>query len=457
MRVTFPEPLLATLAVIGAAHHDLGHLPFTHLTEELFQELRWTTRPWSDRFRHDERVFDTSWNELRVEVEGTLDEACKGLRLQKHVFKSWLQRAIEGRSGIPFLDGLLNSPLDVDKIDYVFRDCWTLKRSIHLPNSDEDRRDWFAKFINNEQHILPSGLIAISGTAGEHARDFLDERRWLYKHLYFLPVYRAVERVARSVLTLWLTDNVARRLASRHRRVIRGDNCQCLTDVRAMKGQEAQELLWRKMKDLEISEGEPKMILDMAREVADSQSSSLPRSDGAKSWIKDCCRLLEAALGRQDDAPNDDEVVDMLKENATWSERMYVRIRDGKRVAEIIRRLEVASPFNAVFDVAEMPRTLAHANRQCFVWNGAPVVGEMFAVPHADPDRWGRFTGQWIPLSQSLYARNDKERWIQILVVSPRKGDYTSIRYVEDRFRHLCQQERIEVLDEDPDHGSPYS
>src|SRR5271156_1694916 len=50
----------------------------------------------------------------------------------------------------------------------------------------------------------------------------------------------------------------------------------------------------------------------------------------------------------------------------------------------------------------------------------ALLHADCWAVPHEDPERWGRRTGRWVPLCQTVLARRDKTRWVQVLVVSPR-------------------------------------
>ena len=94
---------------------------------------------------------------------------------------------------------------------------------------------------------------------------------------------------------------------------------------------------------------------------------------------------------------------------------------------------------------------LAYPSRRRFDLRGAEVIGECFAVSHRDPDRWGKKTGSWVPLSESAYAGREAKRWAQILILGPRAHDDSNVRHLEDRFRAMCARERISVLDEDPD------
>jgi HD superfamily phosphohydrolase len=444
-----PRVVLQTLALLGGIHHDLGHLPFTHFAEDVFHELNWTSRAWARRFKHDERVFETAWKPLVEETKATLDEAAQKMNMSPDLFLNWVQRSIEGKSGIPFLDAILNSPLDADKIDYVFRDCLVLGRAVHLPDKLEKRVDWFKSFVSDEQEILPSGLIALSGGAGDRAHVFLEERRWLYKYLYFRASYRVVERIARSVLTLWLTHMVPELLSVRMRSQDCDTDPKLLNDVRALKGIRAGEVLWEYLKHLKPTGGEPEMILKFATQLID-HSGHLPRAPRAKLWIESCHRLLTNILGHPQEF-DEDKFPGTLRKCASWSQPMYVDLKNLDSASEIICSLEVSEPFGAIFDVAVMPRMLAYPNRLRFNSDRSEVMEEMFAVPHFDPDRWGRKTGRWIPLSLSAYADKEDNRWAQLLVLSPQEPDDPNVKYVEDPFRHLCQQQGISILDEDPD------
>jgi hypothetical protein len=192
------------------------------------------------------------------------------------------------------------------------------------------------------------------------------------------------------------------------------------------------------------------MILELVDQLSRNQLNSLPRAESAKQWVAACSRLLRSTLDHQGEF-DEDAFLRTLGECACWSQPMFVDIKSLSTVSETIRRIEVSEPFTAIFDVAVMPRMLAYPSRRRFKSERAEVMGEMFAVPHFDPDRWGRKTGRWIPLSCSAYAESERSRWAQLIVLSPHKPDDPNVKYAEDRFRHLCKEQGIVILDEDPD------
>jgi NAD-dependent SIR2 family protein deacetylase len=94
LRAIVPPPIIESLAILAAVHHDLGHLPFTHLAEEVFRELNWTTSPWSSHFRHDEQVFMTARSTLVEKARSTIEGAAGGLAINPPAaFVEWTQRA----------------------------------------------------------------------------------------------------------------------------------------------------------------------------------------------------------------------------------------------------------------------------------------------------------------------------------------------------------------------------
>lgn len=334
--------LLKTLTSVAAIHHDLGHLPFTYLMEEVFDELHWSLDPWSEFFQHDVNILETAHTEFIEESTGTFKRILQGTQgMSLATFKEFIGRYIEGRSGLPFVDAILNSPLDSDKIDYIFRDCMILNASIHLPMAEEKVRGQGRQcgFATDAQEILPSGVIALHGRAGEHARQLLEERRWLYKHLYFRPPFRVVERVARGIITLWVLHFVTKKVIEEARAAELGVKPLDLNDVRAIKGVTARELLWDRLKR---GGGEPEMIVAMADDLANLDGVVAPR---CKEWIGDCREVVQSMLTHKGEEA-DSGIERKLRRCATWSQRMYVGAVDLPRIGEIVRELEVKTPFS---------------------------------------------------------------------------------------------------------------
>jgi HD superfamily phosphohydrolase len=97
----------------AALLHDLGHSPFSHVTEEFFRANPRYLPPLGDNYDHE------VYTELLIRNNEDLKEVCKdqGINIR------FISRLACGKSG-SYLDGLLSSAIDVDKIDYVARDSY---------------------------------------------------------------------------------------------------------------------------------------------------------------------------------------------------------------------------------------------------------------------------------------------------------------------------------------------
>jgi hypothetical protein len=371
--------------------------------------------------------------------------------------KRHLTRLIEGSTGIPALTAMLNSPIDVDKIDYVFRDCSMLNRSIHLPTigSEAERAAWFAGFIE-DQIVLPSGLVALYGRAGEKARELLEERWYLYRNVYFHPAFRAVEKIVRSVLTFWLC-----RIISRKRTPAVGE--QEHLDPRPENGVLARSILWGLLTNANdgdalefVHGGEGTLIQKLCSSILGDHPTDtafwksiplihLPLESAEREWFARCGEVLGSLIRtRASERRTMDQFEQAVREQITVSQPVFISRADfKKKVRDIIRVLEYDYPFTALIDAAVMPRMLSYASQ----W-GSDSIAECYVVPRADPEHWNqRPPARWCPLSQTTFAERDVEenRQVQVLVVSPRNADYNMVGHVLDRLRNACSSQGIKV------------
>ncbi len=448
---------LCSITVFAAFHHDLGHLPFTHLTEEIFEELHWTVNPWETSFKHDDPVLKEPEETYRDQLDRVIQNYAKELRVSSDTFRHWAECALQGRSGYPWIDGILNSPLDVDKIDYVFRDCIFLNQQLHIPR--DDAASWVTQLFN-ESRVLPSGVVLLEGLAGSHARDFLDERWWLYRRQYFRPGFRAVERLARAVIVQWLIQKVRLKASES----LASSPGSPLSDMSSFKGRIARDLLWGELrKAKENHHGEPELLLKMSSELSEPESRGLPRGDLAVKWAERCnaiFKILFTDEDRTDRRGSSPSLLEYLQSEThiTCSESLFVPAEHIPKVREIVRHIETMRPYRALIDIAVFPRMLSYPARRRANWGGRPVIGDCFAVSHREPDRWSTSSNKCIPLSESAFAERDKNRLAKVMVVSPFPGD-PEVPHALDRFRNECRRIGIRLLSVDPEKlaSNPYS
>jgi HD superfamily phosphohydrolase len=440
---------LCAITVFSALHHDLGHLPFTHLTEEIFDELHWSLDDWELPFRHDEPVLADPFEDYRDDLKEAIDKTATQLQLSSGNFRHWAECAIQGRSGYPWVDAILNSALDVDKIDYVFRDCLFLDQQLHI--SQENASVWVSEFFSHSR-VLPSGFVALEGVGGTHARDFLEERWWLYRRQYNRAGFRAIERVARAVIIQWLLWRVPSAIGADFENTTPR---RLINDPSALKGKHARKLLWKRLTALENrTHGEPHLLRQMTREIGESTERGLAQSARVKEWALQCDRAFERIFENAppSDASARQSLLEYLRSTVemTCSDSSYIRYEDLPKVREIARHLETMRPFRAMIDLAVFPRMLAYPTRRRVGWGDSVVIGDCFAVSNKDPDRWGVSSSRWIPLSESAFAERDRKRWAKVMVVSPYPQD-PEVWHMFDRLRNECRQRDIKLTDLDPD------
>ena len=127
--------------------HDSGHLPFSHLLEDVFEELSWCMNGENDTFKHSHY---TKW----VIQQLYHDEKCK-LKELLDAYKIDVDEVIqliEGKYGIAYMDALINSAFDADKIAYIFTDAEKSRRNLAL-----DKKEFLDKILE-KTYITQEGL-----------------------------------------------------------------------------------------------------------------------------------------------------------------------------------------------------------------------------------------------------------------------------------------------------------
>lgn len=168
--------------------HDSGHILFSHLIEEAFSWLGWTFSP-GKAYSHEQ------FSKIRAKalIKEVINSDSSPL-ITKDFCKDILA-LIDSKTGLHWLDALLNSPLDADKIDYVYRDQEWLELSGRLQKSDL----WISDFFTGMK-ISGQGQIFLDEQSAVAAYQLLSERCHLYDTIYFSPKIRVLERITLEIL-----------------------------------------------------------------------------------------------------------------------------------------------------------------------------------------------------------------------------------------------------------------
>jgi hypothetical protein len=180
---------------IASMMHDIGHLPFSHLIESVFNELNWKPADYKEYYSHEfqtEKRIDEVFSDSKYKTPLTsLGYSIKDLK-----------RLINGCFGVGYLDAIINSPIDSDKIDYVFRDTQYTERKIFLD------RVQFLKDITNGLEATPENHLSFSGISAVAAAQLIEARRHLYEHLYLQPGIVILEGIVKLIIKTFFVHSI---------------------------------------------------------------------------------------------------------------------------------------------------------------------------------------------------------------------------------------------------------
>ncbi len=182
---------------LAALLHDIGHLPFSHLIEDVFNELNWKPAGYKDHYSHIyqtdkaiEDLFNRSEQKLKKQLEETGYNVTDVIKL------------VNGSFGVGYLDAIINSSIDADKIDYVFRDTSSTERKTSLAPVQ------FLIDIVNGLSITPENYLSFSEVSAMAAVGLLMERQRLYGSLYLQPGIVVLEGIVKLIIKTYFVHSI---------------------------------------------------------------------------------------------------------------------------------------------------------------------------------------------------------------------------------------------------------
>lgn len=182
---------------LAALLHDKGHLPFSHLIEDVFNELNWKPAGYKDHYSHVfqtdkeiEELFNDNEQKLKKQLEETGYNVTDVVKL------------VNGSFGVGYLDAIINSSIDADKIDYVFRDTHSTNRKTSLVPVQ------FLEDIVNGLSITPEKYLSFSGVSAMAAVGLLRERQRLYGSLYLQPGIIVLEGIVKLIIKTFFVHSI---------------------------------------------------------------------------------------------------------------------------------------------------------------------------------------------------------------------------------------------------------
>ncbi len=156
------------VALIAALLHDIGHAPFSHSMERVFQSHH---EDWTKSII----LGDTEINQLLTDFDRQLP-----MRIVDVINKTYEKHIVVD---------LISSQLDADRMDYLLRDAYFT--GVNYGTFDLERILRVIRPYNGKIVIKDSGMHAVE--------DYLMSRYQMYWQIYFHPVTRSGEIILRKI------------------------------------------------------------------------------------------------------------------------------------------------------------------------------------------------------------------------------------------------------------------
>lgn len=425
------------LIMTAALLHDFGHLPFSHLFEEIFARLNWTTHPRDGSYSHEalgrERIgqlFKNKEYEMQLHKTGfSLDQ---------------LLAVINGCSGTPYLDAIINSPIDADKIDYIFRDIAELRLGARLMSKDV----WLQEFLE-DQDVSPEGLIRLHGRSALRLLELLETRQALYSDFYLAPWIRFMEAITATIITKFIVHYTSTVLLGELGSGLRGP---LEPDLNRRKIEIATSRLRREyetvVQDQERSQGVNralewpllKRLLDLL--LAEMKPGLDPAYADFLSRLREILVSFEEAQAPRSSESNKGGILLRKVYQQYHLAGPFLVDRDQRRLlSEVIREIEVNFPDKVLFCIIRPPKFLATASSRQF---GKGLVGENVLVPGSKPETWNMKSKANVPLHLQHFSTLEKHD-LGVILMNPWGGAHISGRYVLDVFRTKCSNAQVHL------------
>jgi HD superfamily phosphohydrolase len=164
------------VAITAALLHDLGHGPFSHLFEKVF----------------DDRRHETWTKQVVRHKAGEVGRLLRRAGLTEEVL------AVYDRSyAHPFVSDIVSSQLDADRLDYLLRD--SLMTGVAYGQYD---LEWILFILRLARRGREADLrLCLNAAKGHHAAEqFVIARYLMYQQVYYHKTARAAEQMIRTAM-----------------------------------------------------------------------------------------------------------------------------------------------------------------------------------------------------------------------------------------------------------------
>ncbi|MGD2090982.1 MAG: HD domain-containing protein [Candidatus Aminicenantes bacterium] len=359
---------------IAALLHDIGHLPFSHLIENVFDELGWRPGGYQNTYSH---TFQTEKDIHKL--FGKNKNLNNHLNAIGYTVKDIIN-LVNGCFGVGFLDAIINSPIDADKIDYIFRDTDSTGKKISL-SPMSFLRDFASGII-----ITPEKFMAFSGNSAKAARDLLNTRLFVYNNLYLQPAIIILEGIVKLIIKTFFVHEIE------------------IEGIETSSDSSRKPIDRPDLGSFKINFFIQKLVKPAGSDNETIEMKILANMFETLKKNKDrfCPGLfdnLEKGFKLVNDVKNEDELKKV--ESSIISKRFFCK---ESVLKDIIKKVILRIPGAAIIETSKNPNILSMSDsrKERDRSDGTKQFSECILVPGGDPLLWSATNRAEVPLSNSL-------------------------------------------------------